>query len=272
MNMQQDEMIATLVRYKGELEGILSRFEKTHDGIHIDQKDDARFRTLVLELRDLFDDAFVDGQRHSNPIVSYFNGSIDNYIGSPSYHGVECVKSVVDSALTRVQRTPLVLKKAALEAKSNGAKNPEVVVMLAERFHAVARQLRERREGRHTLDVTDEYDVQDLVHALLTIHFDDIRKEEWTPCYAGGVARMDFLLPETETVVETKMTRPNLSTKQLGEQLIVDIAKYKQHPACRTLFCLVYDPAGRISNPRGVENDLKEDNDQMVVNVMIVPQ
>ena len=83
---------------------------------------------------------------------------------------------------------------------------------------------------------------------------------------------MDFLLPEIETVVETKMTRPNLSAKQLGEQLIIDIAKYKKHPACRTLFCLVYDPDGRISNPRGVENDLKEDKVQMVVNVMIVPK
>jgi hypothetical protein len=272
INMQQDEMIAALARYKVELEGILSRFNKTHDGIHIDQKDHARFRELVFELRDLFDDAFVDGQRHSNPVVAYFNESIANYIGSPSYYGVESVKGVVASALTRVQRNPLALKKAALEAKSNGAKNPDVIVMLAERLHAVVRQLRERRESRPTLDVTDEYDVQDLFHALLTIHFDDIRKEEWTPDYAGGAARMDFLLPEIETVVETKMTRPNLSTKQLGEQLIVDIRKYKQHPACRTLFCLVYDPAGRISNPRGVENDLKEDNDQMVVNVMIVPQ
>jgi hypothetical protein len=205
-------------------------------------------------------------------VVSYYNESISNYIGSPSYYGVESVKSVVASALTRVQRNPLALKKAALEAKSNSAKNPDVVVMLAERLHAVVRQLRERRETRPTLDVTDEYDVQDLFHALLRIHFDDIRKEEWTPSYAGGAARMDFLLPEIETVVETKMTRPNLSTKQLGEQLIVDIVKYKQHPACRTLFCLVYDPDGRIANPRGVENDLKEDKDEMVVNVMIVPK
>jgi len=143
--------------------------------------------------------------------------------------------------------------------------------VLAQHFHGVARQLRQRRESRPTLDVGDEYDVQDLFHALLTIHFDDIRKEEWTPSYAGGSARMDFLLPEIETVVEIKMTRPTLSTKQLGEQLIVDIAKYRQHPGCRTLFCLVYDPDGRIANPRGVENDLKENNDQIVVNVMIVP-
>ena len=134
------------------------------------------------------------------------------------------------------------------------------------------RQMRERHEQRPTLDEADEYDVQDLFHALLTIYFDDIRKEEWTPTYAGSASRMDFLLPEIEAVVEIKMTRPTLSTKQLGEQLIVDIAKYKKHPMCRTLFCVVYDPDGRISNPRGVENDLGEENDRMMTHVTIVPK
>jgi hypothetical protein len=123
-----------------------------------------------------------------------------------------------------------------------------------------------------TLDVTDEYDVQDLFHALLMIYFDDIRKEEWVPTYAGGASRMDFLLPEIDTVIEIKMTRPSLSTKQLGEQLIVDTAKYKRHPTCRTLFCVVYDPEGRIANPRGVENDLKDDGDKMITRIMIVPR
>jgi hypothetical protein len=52
----------------------------------------------------------------------------------------------------------------------------------------------------------------------------------------------------------------------------VDIAKYKKHPMCRTLFCVVYDPDGRISNPRGVENDLGEENDRMMTHVTIVPK
>jgi hypothetical protein len=54
----------------------------------------------------------------------------------------------------------------------------------------------------------DEYDVQDIFHALLRLFVDDIREEEWTPSYAGGASRMDFLLPELETVVEIKKTRP----------------------------------------------------------------
>jgi REase_DpnII-MboI len=227
---------------------------------------------LVLELRDLFDDGFADGQRHSQPLLAYFNDSVSNYIGSPSYLGVESVKGVAASALARARRNPLILKRAAQEVRAIGEKNPDVVVTLAERFHAVVRQLRERRENRPTIDVVDEYDVQDLFHALLAIYFDDIRKEEWAPSYAGGASRMDFLLPEIEAVVEIKMARPNISTRQVGEQLIVDIAKYKKHPACRTLFCVVYDPEGRISNPRGVENDLKCDHDSMAVQIMIIPK
>lgn len=270
--MQQDKVAPLLQAYRDELEAILSRFIKTRDGIHIESKDDARFRQIVLELRDLFDDVFVDGKRHSQPLLAYFNESITNWLNSPSYRGVENVYGVVVSALARVQRNPLALKSAALAAKASGAVDPDVITTLAERLHLVVRQIRERHDGRPTLDVTDEFDVQDLFHALLTIHFNDIRKEEWVPSYAGRASRMDFLLPEIESVVELKMTRPGLSTKLLGEQLIVDIAKYKKHPSCRTLFCLVYDPEGRVVNPRGVENDLKDDGDRMSTRVIIVPR
>jgi REase_DpnII-MboI len=270
--MQQSEITAALGRYIAELEGILSRFKKSRDGIYICENDDARFRQIALELRDLFDDALVESGRHSEPLIAYFNDGISNYIGSPSYRGVENVKGVVVAALTRVQRNPMALKQVALQAKAKGAKDPDVILLLAERLHLVARQLRSRWNGRATLDVADEYDLQDLFHALLTVYFDDIRKEEWTPSYAGGASRMDFFLTEVETVVETKMTRSSLSTKQLGEQLIVDIAKYQKHPGCRTLLCIVYDPEGRISNPRGVENDLKSDRDSLVVQIAIVPK
>jgi hypothetical protein len=165
----------------------------------------------------------------------------------------------------------MCLREDALAMKETGAKDAGIPVTLAERIHNVMRKLLERREGRPTLDVEDEYDLQDLFHALLTIHFDDIRKEEWLPSYAGGASRMDFLLPEIESVIELKKSRQSMSTKELGEQLIVDIAKYEKHPMCRTLYCVVYDPEGRIANPRGVENDLNSETGEVSVRVMIVP-
>jgi len=142
---------------------------------------------------------------------------------------------------------------------------------ICSRFHLVARQLRTRYDERQTLHVGDEYDVQDLLHTLLTLYFDDIRPEEWTPSYAGGSSRMDFLLKKERIVIEVKKTRKGLGAKQVGEQLLVDIQKYKQHPDCKTLLCFVYDPEARISNPKGIEADLNKTRDDILVKVFIRP-
>ena len=143
---------------------------------------------------------------------------------------------------------------------------------LFERFHIVVRQLKRRREGRATLEIHDEYDVQDLLHGLLRVDFDDVRPEEWTPSYAGGSSRMDFLLKEDEIAIEVKMTRRGLHDKELGEQLIIDIAKYQSHPNCKCLYCFVYDPEGNVRNPRGLEKDLEKLGKGFHVRVFIRPE
>ena len=143
---------------------------------------------------------------------------------------------------------------------------------LFERFHTVARQLRRRHDNRSTLEIRDEYDVQDLLQGLLKIDFEDVRPEEWTPSYAGGSNRMDFLLKDDEIAIEVKMTRQGLKDKELGEQLIIDITKYQSHPNCKSLYCFVYDPEGIIRDPRGLEKDLEELGKGFHVKVFIRPE
>ncbi|KDN55525.1 PD-(D/E)XK nuclease domain-containing protein [Flavobacterium seoulense] len=145
------------------------------------------------------------------------------------------------------------------------------LLTILERFHLVVRQLRNRYDSRNTLDVNDEYDVQNLLHSLLILHFDDIRAEEWTPSYAGKSSRMDFLLKDYKIIIEVKKTRSNLRAKEVGSQLIEDIARYKTHPDCETLICFVYDPEGLVGNPRGLENDLSSDDNNLRVRVYIRP-
>lgn len=147
-----------------------------------------------------------------------------------------------------------------------------ILNLIFDRFHSVAIQLRKRYNSRKTLDVQDEYDVQDLLHCLLKMHFNDIRKEEWTPSYAGGSSRLDFLLKEEQLVIEVKMTRSGLSDKELGKQLIEDKAKYKAHPNCKRLICFTYDPEGRIVNPKGLQNDLNQENEDFIVEIIIKPE
>lgn len=118
--------------------------------------------------------------------------------------------------------------------------------------------------------ITDEYDVQDLLHAVLRGLFDDVRAEEYSPSYAGRSSRLDFLLKQQQTVIETKMANANLKDKQIGEQLIVDIKRYQQHPSSKRLICFVYDPGGNIKNPGGLEADLSGIHDKLEVKVIVV--
>jgi len=144
-----------------------------------------------------------------------------------------------------------------------------VLERLCSRFPLVVDQLRSRYENRDTLHVEDEYDVRDLMHVLLTLEYDDIRPEEWTPSYANGISRADFLLKLERIVVMAKMTHNELGAKELGDQLAVDIQRYKLHPECKTLVCFVYDPEGLIANPHGIENELSGEKDELTMRVII---
>jgi hypothetical protein len=155
--------------------------------------------------------------------------------------------------------------------KPKAIHSTSLIEQICTRFHLVARQLRSRHQNRETLSVQDEYDVQDLLHALLWLHFEDVRAEEYTPSYAGKSSRMDFLLKRERIVVEVKKTRPALDAQELSTQLIEDIERYKSHPDCGALICFVYDPEGFIPNPRGIENDLNRDDEPFPVRVLIRP-
>lgn len=140
----------------------------------------------------------------------------------------------------------------------------ENIVKICNTFHTVARQLRQRYSNRDTLTIEDEYDVQDLFHALLRVFFEDVRAEEWTPSYAGGSSRVDFLLPQAKIVIELKKTRNGLGAKEVGNQLLIDAARYQSHPNCKNLICFVYDPEGKIGNPKGLENDLNNHSSEKI--------
>lgn len=160
----------------------------------------------------------------------------------------------------------------AEEVAKDNDKPLEKLSLILSRFHSVAQQLRKRYGNRNPLSIEDEYDIQYLLHAILKVHFDDIRPEEQTHSYAGGSCRMDFLLKKEQFVLEVKKTRPTLGAKQIGDQLLIDIQRYKTHPDCRKLICFVYDPDGIIDNPVGLENDLQTNEGRMEVLVFIYPK
>lgn len=145
------------------------------------------------------------------------------------------------------------------------------IVSICRRFPLVVRELRRRHSDRSPLLVSDEYDVQDLLRALLSLHFDDVQPEAWTPAYAGTHSRMDFLLPAERVVIEAKMTRERLGQREIVDQLTIDRDHYRAHPGCDRLVCLVYDPDGRLPNPVAIERDLSADQ-PLPTTVIVAPR
>jgi REase_DpnII-MboI/Uncharacterized protein conserved in bacteria (DUF2321) len=134
----------------------------------------------------------------------------------------------------------------------------ERIQHLLSRFAAFARGLSRRHAGRAPLLIADEYDVQDVLCALLQIDFEDVRKEEPTPSQAGGSAGMDLLLKGEQVAIETKMARNDHTDKKLGDELLVDIGRYPTHSDCRTLIFFVFDPSHVVKNPVALKADLEK--------------
>lgn len=95
------------------------------------------------------------------------------------------LQDLFDAIRVELDRLPwLNFPKKAPRAKS--LTSIQSLERLIKRFHIVALQLGHRYDNRETLIIQDEYDVQDLLHALLKTVFDDVRREEVTPSYAGA--------------------------------------------------------------------------------------
>jgi len=147
---------------------------------------------------------------------------------------------------------PVNAKKESLKPSSIG----ELLDILARGLPRSIYPLTHRRKGAISLSFMSEYDIQDLLHALLRPWISDVRPEEFTPSYAGSSTRMDFLLPEHSLVIETKLVRDRAHGRRIGDELIIDIDHYRVHPECSFLWCIIYDPNHYIQNIGGLVRDL----------------
>lgn len=133
----------------------------------------------------------------------------------------------------------------------------ELLSILVRGLRRSMHPLTHRRKGAESLSFSSEYDVQDLLHALLRSWVADIRPEEFTPSYAGSSTRMDFLLPAYCLVLEMKFVRNRAHSRSIGDELIIDIEHYRRHPQCDTLWAVISDSESLLTNAEGLKRDLE---------------
>jgi len=186
-----------------------------------------------------------------NPLVGHWSNPFDTSFRGP----------LLD------QRQILSEARQQLEGPGKASQDLLLIERLRRNLPEFLVPLKERGRGRNPFLVEDEYDLQVVVHGLLKLFFDDVRPEDYAPERAGARSRLDFLLKAERIVVETKMTRRGLGAREVGEELIIDIERYKAHPECETLVALVYDPDRLIKNRRALEHDLSRKHDGLPVRV-----
>ncbi len=200
-------------------------------------------RAIPLKSIEMFSEDFNKWKRDSSIAIGYIFGNDSKHqkefekisytlriflTDTPDYEFQNAYVNGLNKAITILQSMKSEISEFWSDDCDDSKQDHSLnnIQLIINRFHQVARQLRSRYSDRNTLEIEDEYDVQDLFHSLLKLYFDDVRAEEWTPSYAGGASRTDFLLKNENIVIEIKKTRRSLKAKELGEQVIVDAVRY----------------------------------------------
>lgn len=144
-----------------------------------------------------------------------------------------------------------------------------VLERLGARLPLIAQRLQARPSQRPGFTVADERDLQELVGALLLLDHEGVQPATWTPPYAAGAPRTDYRLALERSVVVVRLARAGWGPAELAHELAADVAHYQASGECRTLVCLVYDPAGQWPDPRATEAALSGDHGALAARVFI---
>jgi hypothetical protein len=137
------------------------------------------------------------------------------------------------------------------------------------RLPAVVRELRWRQTDLPPFQVQDERDLEDLLRALLALHFEDVRPLSRTPTYSTGT-RTEFLLAPEQTVVVVKIaSRHGRPCPDLAAQFAEDGRHHRDNKTCRRLVGFVYDPEGVVREPAALERAWSSGDDELDMRCVI---
>ncbi len=160
------------------------------------------------------------------------------------------------SAAAEAQRQPAPSTASPRQGAANLADALVRIRTICTRFHGVVRQLRERSEGRLPFEVEDEFDVRDLLRALLHVEFDDVVPEEWSLSRTGSPTQVDVIVHPVGVVIVSTKTRRGMGASEITDFWTAAAKRYTGRADCKSLFGFIYDPEGRIGTPRRLETDL----------------
>lgn len=164
------------------------------------------------------------------------------------------VRSAIDAAFALDASAASPATKLARQSALEG------VLAIVESFNASAGVLQSRHANRTPFEIEDEYDVQDLFHALVLPIVPDMVPEDPASKIANKSSRLDFTSKSTGLGIELKHLKSKGDAGRVRDEILVDEATYQAHPYVHTVVAFVHDPDGHIamSARRSFEADLSQ--------------
>lgn len=128
---------------------------------------------------------------------------------------------------------------------ASAAPEPDVdlIERVCKRLPQTARILASRsRKGRAPYDISDEYDVQDLLHAVLRAYLKFSVQEDPLPKISGAKSsRADISIEELGVLIEIKFARKPDDQRRIFDEYSQDLVLYAGWAHIKTLIFLIYN-------------------------------
>jgi len=134
------------------------------------------------------------------------------------------------------------------------AADTALIEQLCKRLPQAARILAIRsRKGKPPYGISDEYDVQDLLHSVLRAYLKYSVQEDPLPKVAGAKSgRADISVEELGVLIEVKYVHGPEDQKRIFEEYSQDLVLYAQWAHLKTLIYLIYNSAD-LRDPEAFE-------------------
>ncbi len=117
-----------------------------------------------------------------------------------------------------------------------------LVVNVCERLPQAASRLANRRKGKTPFVITDEYDVQDLLHAVLRSSLKHTVQENPLPKVANAKsAKMDIGIEKLGILIEVKYAREPSDQAKIVQEIAEDLLLYTTWKPLKVLIFLIYN-------------------------------
>ena len=112
---------------------------------------------------------------------------------------------------------------------------------LCSRVGDAAKPLQKPRANKKRLELEDEYDVQDVLHALFLGYFREVINEDPISKKGSQSTRADFSIEKLGLIVEVKFVREPGDQKKIEGALKEDLMMYPRWPHLEHLFFVIYN-------------------------------